>query len=527
MRNDAPVAHAKRAAPAAGRSALTVRATRRGALRLLVTTAAGGVMLAAAGPSLAAPGPASRPAPGAVAQGAGGASDPLLAELGEQVRALLTEHQVPGAAVGLLVNGQPYAAGWGVTSVAYPQPVDASTIFQIGSVTKTFTGAGLALLMEQGQLDLDAPVRTYLPELALADPDVAARITLKHLVTHTAGFWGQAVPDGGRNDDALARMVPGLAELPQVTPLGRFFSYNNAAVSLAGRVLEVVAGLPYQDAIKALLLDPLGMDGSSFFLEDVVHYPVAQGHQPGPNGLMVERPYGAGELKRADAPTGNLLSNVNDLLRWCRFQLGDGTTMDGARLVAAETLALTHTAHGPGGSIGTFEIDGVGVNWLLRQVGGVRIVLHAGTMASHHAQLLLVPTRGFAFVLLCNGPGGGVVRRLLTDWVLEQYVGLRELPPPRIRVPAAEIAASTGTYGVRGLGAFLELLPDPDDAQLAAQPLDDRGAPDGPTTPFAFYAPDRLVAAAGDESGLRAELLRTDDGAVGWLRIGGRVLERL
>src|SRR5207244_3739020 len=130
--------------------------------------------------------------------------------------------------------------------------------------------------------------------LVMADSGVAERITPRNLVTHSSGFFGDIPPNGGRNDDGLARMVPQLVDLPQVSPLGRFFSYNNTAVSLEGRVVEAVGGQPYRDLIQHMLLKPLGLTRSSFFMEDIVNFPVAAGHVPTPAGLQVERPFGSG-----------------------------------------------------------------------------------------------------------------------------------------------------------------------------------------------------------------------------------------
>jgi CubicO group peptidase (beta-lactamase class C family) len=508
------------------RPVLQNRITRRAALRLLAGTAAGGALAVASGSELAVLGPSAARALAATTPGPDRQdADPALRELGEQVRAMMARSQVPGVAVGLLLDGQQHAAGWGVTNVDYPLPVDAGTIFQIGSTTKPFTGTALMRLADEGRLDLDAPVRRYLPDLLLADPEVTERITVMHLVTHTAGFFGEEVPDGGRNDDALARMIPQLAGLPQIAPLGQVFGYNNAAVALAGRVLEVVSGRPYEDAITQLLLAPLGMARSSFFAADVVTYPVAAGHTPGPDGPWVARPYDGGLLSRAVAPAGGLLSSVDDMLRWARFQLGDGTGVDGTRLLAPDTLARTHTPQGPGGALGTDDLEAVGVNWLLRRVGGARTVEHGGTTVAQRSQFVLVPERGFAFVLLTNASGGSALRQQLTPWVLEHYLGLREPALPRVNVSAAQLAEYAGAYGLRAYGAGLQVHRDADG--LALQVLGDDGASEGPAASLAFYAPDRVVETDGPLPGNRSDFLRTPGGQVRWLRHRGRLWERM
>jgi len=254
--------------------------------------------------------------------------------------------KVPGAAIGVVDGHAQHVAGFGITSVEHPLPVTADTLFQIGSITKTITGTAAMRLVEHGKLDLDAPLRTYLPDLRLADKDVAARVTLRHLFMHTGGWVGDYFDETGNGDDALAKMVERMAELPQLTPLGAVFSYNNSGFYLAGRVIEAVTGQTYEAAAKELVLDPLGMAMSFFFPGDVITHRFAVGHenpfdenQPNPK---VARPW---PLARAAHPAGGLISTVEDLLRYARFHMGDGTAHDGARVLAAESLALMHAPH--------------------------------------------------------------------------------------------------------------------------------------------------------------------------------------
>ncbi len=152
-------------------------------------------------------------------------SDPPLQALDEKIRTAMAQYQIPGVAVGVYYQGQEHVRGYGVTNVDYPQPVDGDTLFRMGSITKTFTGTTIMRLVEQGLLNLDAPLRTYLPNLRLADESVAARVTLRQCLNHSAGWLGEYYPDFGRGDDALCRYVAGMAELPQLTPLGQVFAY--------------------------------------------------------------------------------------------------------------------------------------------------------------------------------------------------------------------------------------------------------------------------------------------------------------
>jgi CubicO group peptidase (beta-lactamase class C family) len=225
---------------------------------------------------------------------------------------------VPGVAVGVLRDGQEFTAGFGVTNVEAPVPVDANTLFQIGSITKTFTATVALQLAEAGKLDLDAPIRS-----------------------HTGGWLGDYFEDTGFGDDALTKIVAKMAELPQYTPLGETFSYNNAGFYLAGHVIETVTGKSFEANVKELIFDPLGMDNSFFYAHDAISRRVAVGHNIQDGKASVARPWA---LARAAHAAGGIASTVTDMLKYARFQLGDGTAPDphaGAptRLISQSSLA--------------------------------------------------------------------------------------------------------------------------------------------------------------------------------------------
>ena len=127
-------------------------------------------------------------------------------------------------AVGVFHDEQERYAYHGVTSIDNPLPVDGSTLFQFGSTGKTFTSVAMLRLVEQGRVDLDAPVRTYVPELRLRDEHAAETVTVLQLLNHTAGWSGDDFTDTGEGDDALARYVEHMAELAQVSPPGHIVS---------------------------------------------------------------------------------------------------------------------------------------------------------------------------------------------------------------------------------------------------------------------------------------------------------------
>src|SRR5580658_10634149 len=191
-----------------------------------------------------------------------GTEEELFNAICDRVPDAMTRHKVPGVALGITCDGRDFARGFGITSVNHPLPVDEETLFQIGSTTKTFTATAAMRLVEAGKLDLDTPIRTYLPEFTMRDPSVTEGATMRHLLTHTGGWEGDFFPDTGDGDDALAKFVALMAQLPQLTPLGTVWSYNNAAFALAGRVIEVLSGKTFEAALTELVLKPLGLEHS-------------------------------------------------------------------------------------------------------------------------------------------------------------------------------------------------------------------------------------------------------------------------
>jgi CubicO group peptidase (beta-lactamase class C family) len=202
----------------------------------------------------------------------------IIAQLKARVVSEMERLQVPGVAIGMISGPEFYTVEFGSTSLNNPLPITADTLFQIGSITKTITALAAMRLVDAGLLNLDTPIRTYIPDLRLADETVAQRVTLRHVFTHTGGWLGDYFDDLGPGDDALAKMVSRMVNLPQETPLGEIWSYNNAGFYLAGRVLELMSGKTYEAAVKELVLDPIGMTNSFFFPADLMTYRFVVGH---------------------------------------------------------------------------------------------------------------------------------------------------------------------------------------------------------------------------------------------------------
>src|SRR5437773_14756 len=172
---------------------------------------------------------------------------------------LIAEHKVPGASLGIVLGDESLELASGVVNLNTGVETTTDTLFQIGSITKVYTATLVMQLVDEGLVSLDAPVRTYLPELKLPDEADAQAITVRHLLTHTSGIEGDHFVNTGRGDDCLERFVETCATLPQVFAPGRMFSYCNAGFVLLGRVVEKLRGETFDEVLKTKLLEPLGV----------------------------------------------------------------------------------------------------------------------------------------------------------------------------------------------------------------------------------------------------------------------------
>jgi CubicO group peptidase (beta-lactamase class C family) len=439
---------------------------------------------------------------------------PDLLSIDPIVRDALTRFRVPGVSLGILSDGDEHVTGFGITNTEHPLPVDGDTLFQVGSITKTVTGTAIMRLVEAGRLELDTPVRTYLPDLRLADEDVAARVTLRHLLTHTGGWLGDYFDDFGHGDDALAAMVGAMASLPQLTPLGEVWSYNNAGFYLAGRVIEVATGKSYETAVRELVLDPLGLSHSFFFPGEIITYRVAAGHTVAHERAELIRRW---PLPRTAHPVGGLIASVRDLLRYARFHLGEGRAPDGTPVLSAGGLRQMQTPQVRG------ELDDTwGLTWGLRDLSGVRLVRHGGATSGFKASLVLVPAQRFAVAVLTNATTGDALHTEVTDWALGHYLGLTAAAPAPLSLSETEMTPFLGRY----TSALSDIVLSIEGGQLWVRVVPKGGFPvkDTPPPPpppparGAFIGPNRVMILEGLMKGRQGEFLRRPDGTIAWLR---------
>lgn len=450
---------------------------------------------------------------------------PPFSLLCERITARMQAGKVPGVAVGVWHAGHEETAAIGVTSTTNPLPVTPETLFQIGSISKTMLATAALRLVEQGRFELDRPVRAVLPELRLADEATAARLTLRHLLTHTGGWAGDYFNDFGWGSDALARMVESLVQLPQLTPLGTVWSYNNAGFAIAGRMIEVATGLSFEQAMRELVFEPLGMVQAFFFPEDIMIHRFVAGHFPGKTGQP--EPAQPWAIGRSNHPAGGVVSNIPDLMRYARFHLREGVTEDGQQILRPASLAeMRRPQAWPGVSA-----DAMGLTWFIKTTGPVTFYRHGGATHGQNAQLLFVPGQDFAFTILSNSDTGDNLCMGMFRAALEVYFGAVEPEPQVFTQPESELAEFAGIYDAQAQS--IELTPKAGGLHVQLHIKGGFPTPETPPQPdpeayeSAFYAPDRTIVTSGLEKGTRAEFLRSIHGQIEWLRVSGRIHRRL
>ena len=219
-----------------------------------------------------------------------------------------------------------HTRGFGVTNIDHPLPVTDDTLFQIGSISKTFTGTAMMRLVEQNRLHLDDPIRKHLPDFKVKDAEASARATIRDTLTHMGGWEGDFFDDPSSGDDALQQIVARMADLEQTAKVGEMWGYNNAGFYLAGRVIEVVTGKPFERALRELVLDPIGIDTAYFFPADVMTRRFVVGHGAPKNVPSVIGPW---PVPRAANAAGGITTNVGSMLRYAAFHMGDGLSAAG------------------------------------------------------------------------------------------------------------------------------------------------------------------------------------------------------
>ena len=362
--------------------------------------------------------------------------------LGEFVRAMMADWNVPGLSVAVIKDGQTvFAEGFGYRDVAAKLPVTQATLFPICSCTKAFTCAALAILVDEGKLDWDLPVRKYLPELRLADQVVAERITARDLVTHRSGlprhdlFWYSGVR-------SRADLLASLEHLEFSKDFRTTYQYNNLMYMVAGCLIERITGIAWEDFVRARLLDPLGMaaavtslaaarataDHARPYVEKPEQAPEGVAWAPSSEELgepVIAVPYF--EFMDGINPAGGILAGAAEMANWVALNLAKGKRGE-TRIVSEaqiEQMQLPHMATpAPQKYPELPPLGGYGLGWALYSYRGYRVVSHGGAIDGFSTLVALLPEANAGLVVLSN-LGGSPTPTLIAYEVFDLFLGLK------------------------------------------------------------------------------------------------------
>lgn len=323
----------------------------------------------------------------------------------QEITQWISQHQIPGVAVAIYYKGQDHYYNFGVADSSTNKPVTKDTIFELGSVTKSFTATLLGICVEQRKCKLSDPVSLYLPALANNNNDAISHITLQELATHTSSLPRMAQDLGVSQVTAANANNQLMLLLPQWqpnNPIGTHYLYSNIGYGLLGEAVANALGSNYNDAVNQYIFNPLNMSSSYVTVPDSQQYRYAQGYneQGNPAPHYVNSPWPGG---------GGLRSSAYDMLQYLKANLGVSSTP--TQLFAA--MKLTQQ--------GYFQVKPnftQGLAWQLMHIHNLDIINKNGMNKGFNTYVAIVPQQQIAIVVLANKRGvipGKIANQILQD----------------------------------------------------------------------------------------------------------------
>jgi CubicO group peptidase (beta-lactamase class C family) len=375
------------------------------------------------------------------------------------------------------------------------------------------TALGVMQLVERGLVDLDAPVTTYLPDFRMAD-DRFSDITLRQLLSHTAGIPGGETYDGAQDDEALERRVAGLADVPLRRAPGASFEYANDGYSVAGLVVQRVTGLSYEQYMAQAVFAPLGMDRTTFDPTEAATWGWAHGYAKR-RGVVAPAPI---VLSRGIGPAGMLVTTATDVGQYFVALLNGGTA-NGRQIISQASLDETWAPIVPMGD--GPDHYGYGLGWAVADVGGQRVLAHSGTVETAGSYFLLAPDQRIAVGVLANLTGEE--KAVLAKDVLSIMLGTE--PSPHAPTLDWRLAAGRFTPNTDAWAAYVGDYQSPQGTLRVYREQDQLHISAGGAVFDLVPLSDTAFILLGDESAfdeVPAEFRRESNGSLGFYVAGAR-----
>jgi CubicO group peptidase (beta-lactamase class C family) len=362
-----------------------------------------------------------------------------------------TRLRVVGAQMAIYIGGEQREFTTGYRNLELKLPVTPDTLFQIGSTTKVFNAVLVMMLVDTGKVALDAPIQEYLADFRLADSEAARTITLRHLLSMTAGLDNGTYYDHGRGNDALGRYVEALSAIPHIFAPGSGFGYSNASTNVAGHALARVTGQPWEQLLMERVFAPLGLTQCELFAEDLLRHPLALGYVV--SEARVERAR-AWSYPRSIAPAGGLTcSSAGDLVRLARLFLSHGRSIAGLQVLSPDAV---RTMQEPQIKLPTrLYADEWCVGPYRKRWGGYELHGHSGTNLGGSSMLLWCPEKNVAIATVVNVANQGYpLADAVFDVVFPRIFGIDKpatLTPANATPISADLAPYAGRFEAFGM----------------------------------------------------------------------------
>ncbi|MDQ3144628.1 MAG: serine hydrolase [Pseudomonadota bacterium] len=352
------------------------------------------------------------------------------------VAAFMRAFEVPGMGIAIVRPGQPaFTRGYGIREIGKPGMVDADTLFAIASNTKSFVGASLAMLVEEGKLGWDEPVVTYMPDFKMSDGDATRMMTVRDLLVHRSGL---ALGAGDlmrfpRSNHSRMDLFRGLQHLKLTRGFRSGYAYDNILYVVAGVLIERVSGLKWEDFVTARVLRPLGMRTAVADRELLRITNVAARH------ARLGPPFrGVGKLERvepnesiAGSPAGGIHASAREIAKWFDVQIGRGQSPGGPRLwseAQSDQLwapqVITTATKGPNAESPTRSVlQGYALGWFVSQFRDRRLLSHSGGRSGQITQTALLPEQGIGVAVFTNTEDR-IPSQILRNALLDHTLGI-------------------------------------------------------------------------------------------------------
>ena len=393
---------------------------------------------------------------------------------------------VPGLSLAIVEDGKTVTAkGYGVTDITTDKPLDAHSAIPIGSESKAFTSAALAILVDRKKLKWSDLVKDRLPGFQMYDPYMTAHMTVRDLLTHRSGLGlGEGdlmlFPNTNRS---RADIVHALRYLKPATGFREFYAYDNVLYIVAGALVEAVSGQSWEDFVTSNILKPVGMSDTHTSYDKTASNRVSLHERNGAalQGLGAQSVLGRGEAV-AIAPAGGINASATDLGKWMNVQLAHGKLPNGSQLFSTEQSEIMWTPvvmvppEGPRRlAVLKPDMQAYALGWYVEEYRGHKIVRHTGAVAGALASLYLIPEKNIGIAVTINSEDGAgmvsVVYHLLdhylglqpTDWTaLLEKVQAENFAKARatLKAPAKNEAPATGKAALP-LAAYAGTYQDP------------------------------------------------------------------